>query len=374
MSTEQTTHRRVIGRHVSAEAGPTLVCVGGLHGNEPAGYQALERVTAYLDEHPLGCGAFHALAGNVAALDAGERYLDRDLNRGWDSVSIEQEIADTGQVDDAEQGELVATLRTIFGQATGPVFLLDLHTTSGPGAPFAVFADTLRSRDFAQQFPCPLVLGLEEHLNGTMVDFVAGLGHAAAAVEGGQHHDPDSVHRLEDAVYLAMNYVGIIHHLANHRGRLESATAGLPSVFEIRYRHAISDDDEFRMRTGFASFDMVQPGEVLADSVNGEVLVPYGGRLLMPLYQRLGEDGFFVIERVWPFWLKVSAALRHARAGRYVHLLPGVRRHPDDPSLYVVDQRIARWFAMEILHLLGFKRLEQDGHRLIVRRRKYDFP
>ncbi len=145
-------------------------------------------------------------------------------------------------------------------------------------------------------------------------------------------------------------------------------------MFEIRYRHAISDDDDFQMRTGFASFDMVQPGEVLADSVNGEVLVPYGGRLLMPLYQRLGEDGFFIIERVWPFWLKLSAALRHARAGRYVHLLPGVRRHPDDPSLYLVDQRIARWFATEILHLLGFKRLERDGHRLIVRRRKYDFP
>lgn len=36
----------VLGCLRGARPGPTLVCIGGIHGNEPAGVQALRRVLA----------------------------------------------------------------------------------------------------------------------------------------------------------------------------------------------------------------------------------------------------------------------------------------------------------------------------------------
>ena len=83
---------REIGRYDSGapELGPTLLVVAGVHGNEPAGVTAAERVLAALRERDLGLkGRLVALRGNLGALAAGRRFLGRDLNRGWSAASIE---------------------------------------------------------------------------------------------------------------------------------------------------------------------------------------------------------------------------------------------------------------------------------------------
>ena len=83
--------RRELGRHDDGEPGPTLLLQGGIHGNEPAGVVAIQRVLARLAE--LGAsvaGRIVALAGNLPALEHGTRYLVRDLNRQWLPHSLEQ--------------------------------------------------------------------------------------------------------------------------------------------------------------------------------------------------------------------------------------------------------------------------------------------
>jgi len=48
------------------------------------------------------------------------------------------------------------------------------------------------------------------------------------------------------------------------------------------------------MNPGFANFDPIRRGRVLAGKASGPVAAPFSGVLLMPLYQKLGEDGFFI--------------------------------------------------------------------------------
>jgi len=67
------------------EPGPMLIVLGGIHGNEPAGLLALEPL---IDGLALAAGDFVALSGNRAALAAGVRYIERDLNRGWSDEAI----------------------------------------------------------------------------------------------------------------------------------------------------------------------------------------------------------------------------------------------------------------------------------------------
>ena len=71
MSVAPQSLRREIGRVGDTAAGPTLVVVAGVHGNEPAGLHALHRVFAYLEEHHVTVrGQIVGLTGNLGALAA----------------------------------------------------------------------------------------------------------------------------------------------------------------------------------------------------------------------------------------------------------------------------------------------------------------
>jgi succinylglutamate desuccinylase len=372
---------RVIGRIRAEAPGPTLLVVGSIHGNEPAGVAALEAVAGRLTrERLLLRGDFLAVVGNVEALGAGARYIDEDLNRRWNRDSIDRLLAGgpAARGEDRERRELYGELESGFASARGPVVVLDLHTTSGEGKPFAVFADTLRSRRFARRFPVPAILGLEENLESTLADYVGLLGHVAVAFEGGQHADPQSVENLAAVVWIALGELLMVDparaDVSGEKTRLRRATGGIPAILEVTYRHAITPRDRFRMRPGFRSFEPVYSGQVIADDAKGSVSVPSDGLLLMPLYQKLGNDGFFVAQRVQSFWLALSALLRILRAGRIAHWLPGVSRVKDDPFALSVDRRVARYYALPILHLLGFRRRSDEGDRLTVERRAHDLP
>jgi hypothetical protein len=52
-------------------------------------------------------------------------------------------------------------------------------------------------------------------------------------------------------------------------------------------------------------------------------------------------------------------------------LLPGVSRTPD-PDTLDINTRVARFFPLQVFHLLGFRRLRWSADRLLVTRRKYD--
>ena len=90
---------------------------------------------------------------------------------------------------------------------------------------------------------------------------------------------------------------------------------------------------------------------------------------LLLLYQSQGDDGFFIVRRVRPFWLTVSRWLRRIALDRFVHHLPGVERDPTDPSTVIVNTRVARWLALQVFHLPGFKRTGESRYELRLRRR-----
>ncbi len=143
-------------------------------------------------------------------------------------------------------------------------------------------------------------------------------------------------------------------------------------VIEVRYRHSISPEDSFRMEPGFRSFETVSRGQLLARDRSGEITAREGGLILMPLYQSLGDDGFFLAREVKPFWLSLSALLRRLRFGSLMHVLPGVRRVRWDKDVLVINTLIARLLPLQIFHLLGFRKLRWVDNSLVVSRRAYD--
>jgi succinylglutamate desuccinylase len=370
---------RVMGRVRAAAPGPTLICVGGLHGNEPAGVLALRRILASLEEvGGLESGELVAFAGNLEALRQGRRFVETDLNRSWSRDRLAQLLnggAPDARYEAREQVELLEAFEAVVAEARGTAYLVDLHTTSGRGGPFSTVADTLDNRDFASSIPTPMILGLEELVEGTLLDYGAERGLVTVGFESGQHQEPEAVDRAEAAVLLLMAKVGILPAALRDRARaatayLEKDTAALPRVLEMRYRHDVRQSDGFQMKPGYRNFQIIHEGEVLGRDLKGEIRSPESARILMPLYQEQGEDGFFVVREFSRFWLTVSRPLRRLHLDRFIHLLPGIRRDPEDRRILVVNLRIARLFALQLFHLLGFRRMRYDGNRLRVMARR----
>lgn len=372
---------RVIGEFDSPRPGPTVVVTGSIHGNEPAGSRAIANVFAALERRGVPvAGRLVGLRGNLRALSRGRRFVDRDLNRRWHPehlATIAARPPEQLEAEDAEQRELLAHFVPELERATEPVVFIDLHSASGEGPPFSCMADVIRNRPIAFSLPIPVVLGLEEVIEGSMLGYLVNLGHVGVAVEGGQHDHPQTVLNHEAVLWLALVAAGAIDardapDLEEHRSRLIEATRGLPSVMEIRHRHIVQNGDEFEMLPGFVNFDRLRAGQAVARDQHGVIRAPERGVMLLPRYQGQGEDGYFVARAIDPFWLQLSAGLRRLGADRAVPFVPGVRPHPREPDTYVVQPTFGPNLAKHLFHLFGYRRVRPQGNRLEFSRRKPD--
>ncbi|MCR9245477.1 MAG: succinylglutamate desuccinylase/aspartoacylase family protein [bacterium] len=381
---------RQLGEWDCGRPGPTLLVIAGMHGNEPGGVHAVRRVLGRLQElEAATAGRLVALAGNTAALAVGRRFLDRDLNRGWSAAAIaglrERAAAGAGgagldalDAEDEQQLLLLEEFERVLATASGPVVVLDLHSSSAFGSPFLLFADTIDNRRLGLSTGVPMILGIEETIDGASLEWFAERGVMALAIEGGQHDDPATIDCHEAVLWRALDYLGMLapaqaaghdFGLSEQAERLRRAVGDAPSIVEIIERRAITPADEFEMAPGFSNFHAVAKGTLLAKDRSGELRAPRAAIVLLPLYQSQGEDGYFLARPVRAFWLHLAAGLRAMRCDRLVSVLPGVRRDPDDSRTILVNRQVARWFVTEVFHLLGFRKRRPRGDRLAFTRR-----
>jgi len=364
--------KRVLG-DFQGTRGPTIVAIGGVHGNEPAGVFALERVVEQLgSETPELHGRFVAVAANLAALQCDERYLAHDLNRCWTRDRIEKLRAgrlDNETPEDHEQNDLYSLFERLCSAAEGPMVFLDLHTSSAEGPPFCCLGDTFPGRRIADSLGVPMILGIEQCIEGSLMEFLGLSGRLTIAVEGGQHTAPDTVQRLEASVWVLLHTCGVYSSpdLAAHRSRLRSQTGVLPRLVEVLDLQPTTPG--FVMKPGYQNFQAVQRDEVLAHDDQGELRASRSARILLPLYQGQGDDGYFLGREIGPARSLFSWLLRRLGFGGLVHLLPGVRPVDWDPYTVAVDPRIARVYVVGFFHLVGYRfRCKKDGLLYFQRR------
>lgn len=375
---------RVIGSIVGEQAGPTLIVTCGIHGNERGGVVAAKRVLATLERRKSRIkGELIAISGNLAGMRLGVRYQERDLNRVWTDkrvADVESRAARNLPLDaeDLEQLDILKQIKAAQARARGPVHLIDLHSTSAQGFPFILFGDTLRQRKFASAIPLPIVMGLEEHLDGVLSAYWSTQGIIAMGCEGGQHDDPGTIDNLEAVVLLGAESAGlfgagaIIETAAAH-AMCERKRGELPHVLEILSRRAINKEDEFVMEPGFANLAGVRAGRLLARDKNGEIRAPKDGYIILPLYQGQGSEGFFWGRELSPTRMRVSEALRHMKVDRFLHLLPGIERTMQSKdgkgkTRLMVDTKVAGLYPRDMFHMLGFRRIRNQEAELIVER------
>lgn len=374
---------RVIGEYSQNIPGPTLIFIGGIHGNEPSGVIALKQIFDELHHlKPQIKGGIYGLAGNLTALSKGLRYVQSDLNRIWKTQRMTETnngkyTSENESIEGQEQKELYEAIKKVT-QNNHKVYLFDLHTTSSESQPFITIGDTLRNRIFAMKFPIPIILGIEEQIEGTLLSYInSEFGFITMGFESGQHDALSSIEIHKTLIWLVLFHTKCIKskdipNLKEYHKTLVSYAKDNQKIFEIRYRYDISELKEFKMNPGFQNFQSINKGTLLAKNEFGDIPSLEKGMVFLPLYQAQGDDGFFVVKPIIPFWLKVSAFLRKIRTDKILPFLPGIKKHPEIENTLIVNTKIARWFVIELFHLLGFRKEMRMNGKLIVTRRKYD--
>jgi len=370
---------RIIGHFQGSEPGPILIFFGGIHGNEPSGVQALEHVfnTLHKNSEPIK-GSVYGILGNIPAILQKRRFVKKDLNRLWlkkEIKRIEKAKETDRSYEEQELHEILELINNLFDRHHYPFYFIDFHTTSSKTLPFITINDAMINRKFARLFPVPIILGIEEYLEGPLLSYINEFGYVTLGFESGQHATEEARSNSIAFFWLTMVYSGAIPKekvpdLESYYKELKSSSANNNNFYEIIKRFAISPEDSFKMEPAFHSFEPVPKGTLLAHYNEEPVYAEKNSILFMPLYQPLGAEGYFMIKKIPKWVLGMSAVLRKAKADYLLTLLPGVSWRDSTKTELVVNLKVARFYSKAIFHLLGFRNRKADKTHLVINNRE----
>lgn len=289
---------RIIGELGGDTFGPLIILVGGLHGNEHQGVIALENIIKDFEDKDI-TGKVLAIRGNLEALKAKKRFIHKDLNRAWDTKLTDQELGE-------EKNEVYAIKSLINNELNreySACYLIDLHTTSAPTVPFIVADKNEETMALVSKLNIPFITGVQGFLDGTLLQWFSAKGHCGFAFEAGQHHSKKSMIKHEAFVKLCLQIIGSykdftpleVEEISN---LLDDELRPRHNHFKLVERYKIDEGEEFTMEPGFTNFQKIYKSEVLAKNQHGDILSQVNANIFMPLYQKQGNDGFFIIEPV----------------------------------------------------------------------------
>jgi succinylglutamate desuccinylase len=355
--------------------GATVVFFAGIHGNEFAGVKALNTILPQLSKNDIN-GEVFGVYGNIKALKENKRYIDTDLNRLWTPQQLERlQKEESLKNEKLEQKELFKFIKSLLASTDNPIYFIDLHTTSSKTLPFITINDAMINRKFSACFNIPVILGIEEYLEGPLLSYLNTLGYVSLGFESGQHTDPQAVKSCEAFVYLALNHTRNLKNpnyevSERYNNELTTASKSVNSIFEVVYKHHIKPNEDFKMSEGFVSFQSIEKGTLLAHSNGNPIYSKYAAKLFMPLYQKSGRDGYFIIKHIPRFFLKLSELLRKAKADHLLTFLPGITWHNKAEGILKANLTVARFLTKSIFHLFGYRNKQIDQTHLLLYNRE----
>lgn len=254
-----------VQRFTSGTPGIRLVVFGAIHGNEPCGPRAMERIAARIGNGDivLRSGSLLLVPGaNPEAFARRVRQTEENLNRVFRKTSTPQSY------EARVANELCALLDSEAD------ILVDIHSTSAPG-PMSVFTDypTEKNLTLAKAIgpeyvilDWPIVYANNPHglSSSCTSDYAQEIGIPSATVECGQHEESAALGRAESAIMRALAYADII----------ESREEQLPSPRMVRMvsvEKKYAPGDTFTRQWGH--LEPIVKGTPIATLESGDVVV-----------------------------------------------------------------------------------------------------
>jgi succinylglutamate desuccinylase len=260
--------------------------MGGVHGNEPCGLKAVERLTREFQAGRLSLvrGTLLLVIANEEALRSNVRSVHRNLNRLFKDNSDEPDCYETRR---AEQ------LKELLSRAD---FVLDLHSTTSASPPFLMCEDdgviTARRMGLERVVLGWAALG-SAALSGDTETWARRHGATAFTLECGQHNDPAAAEVAYQAAYRFLRITGLVN---------ATAMDDDPEPLVLRlYGVKLKVDESFTFSRSYNGFDVVLDGEILGRDSQGEHRADRPSRIIFPIdpaKATIGSELYLLAEEI----------------------------------------------------------------------------
>lgn len=217
------------------EGQPQYTVVGSIHGDEPAGKKAIEKILSSDIEFKK---PVKFIIANEKALEQNKRYLEKDLNRAMPG----------NPESDIHEERLAHKLK----QEVEGTKLLDIHTTRSHPEPFATFKS--KEKDVIELISAANVQNgvYFSDNSGTLIGQI----EKGIIVEAGYQQTDQAIENSVEVIKNFLGYFGVIDY---------DYQTSEPNLFE--YLETVEGNWEFKAQ----NFKLVKKGETYAEK-NGEKL------------------------------------------------------------------------------------------------------
>lgn len=264
------------------QKGPSVSVLGGVHGDETVGIEVVNQLLLYFIMNEVKKGVLNCGYGNVDAMRAGKRFIEKDLNRCFGQSLIKK-----------NREEARATMLERVLVATD--FLLDVHSTMKPSKPFICVPHL--DHPYASLLP---LLGIPTIVTGegllppdktpiytdTFVCAKGGTPHGSphggfgVTIETGWQQEKNRVAEIREGILRMIVAMGIFDETIQHpflTSEIEKEQKSAIPLSENNceywdaYWNVIAEND-FAFSKEWGNFDILSPGTHFATS-GGERLV-----------------------------------------------------------------------------------------------------
>jgi succinylglutamate desuccinylase len=276
-------------------AGPHVVILGGVHGDEKTGIDVVQRLHALFTagDERLAAGTLTLVLGNEEAIGLNQRgtTVEHNLNRMFTKNHL------AGPVLDFYESRRAHELATLLASAD---ISIDIHSTSSPSRPFLPCAFSPRHERIYRWFSCDLVLTDPDYILGgeraTTDEYVDSCGGVGICFETGFAGDTSRAPAVLESIQNVLADAGL-----SIPGRTLPPPEPSYRVYRM-VRRILLNAEGFSYAGKFPdSFQPVQKGEIIGYHGTRPEIAEEEGVIVFPKAPEqwhTGHDIFFLARRI----------------------------------------------------------------------------
>ncbi|MBI5306654.1 succinylglutamate desuccinylase/aspartoacylase family protein [Candidatus Wolfebacteria bacterium] len=260
----------------SKKPGPTVILIAGIHGNEPAGILAFEK----LKKIKLFYGKIYFIFGNLLAIKNKKRFIDADLNR----LFISKNQLTKKQIKSREYNRSRKIMRFLKKADV----LLDIHSTSKKSPPFIICEQN--ANKIVSYFPFKIrCYGFGGIQTGSTDNYMNQNNKIGICIECGQHNDKNVSQRAINCVQILLNCLKMIK-----REKLKIKKQTIYKASEIY----ITKTDEFKLVKKFNNFEKISKRQLIALDGAKKIISQKDQIIIFAKDCKKNEEGFVFLKKL----------------------------------------------------------------------------
>ncbi|MFZ2125050.1 MAG: succinylglutamate desuccinylase/aspartoacylase family protein [Candidatus Saccharimonadales bacterium] len=237
---------QVIGK----KDGPTSMIIGGVHGNERCGFEALRDLLPTIE---IERGTVFFAYGNPRAIEKDVRFTEVNLNRMF---------VDDDKISESDKKSYEYKRSLVLKSYLDKVeVLFDIHASSIPTSPSFAICEA-NAKGIVDYLPTDLVVaGFDDIEPGGTDGYMNSMGKIGISLECGYLDDSKTTEIAKQAIFAFLKACGHIKNDLNPRKQIH-----------IRmYDMYLAKTDSFRLERQFDNFEILEKGQLIGIDGNQEI-------------------------------------------------------------------------------------------------------